>query len=98
MLLSTHFFDRLGELADRVILLREGRVALDETTAELRRRSVGNRYLVNTNGTPPTVFLEALRSAGISPEQVTTIDTNWDDVMKEPSTAGPTNESSGGLK
>jgi ABC-type nitrate/sulfonate/bicarbonate transport system substrate-binding protein len=73
-------------------------VALDETTAELRRRSVGKRYLVNTNGTPPAAFLEALRSAGISPEQVTTIDTNWDELMQEPSTAGATNESSGGLK
>jgi ABC-type multidrug transport system ATPase subunit len=98
VLLSTHFFDRLGELADRIILLCEGRVALDEATSELRSRSAGNRYVVDTNGTPPAAFLEALRSAGIGPEQVRTIDANWDELVQERSTVGSPDEIGGGLK
>ena len=67
VILSTHFLDRLGDLADRVIVLNQGRVVFDGTMRELAERAPTNRFVVNLNGTAPAAFSEALRAIGIGP-------------------------------
>jgi ABC-type multidrug transport system ATPase subunit len=69
ILLSTHMPDSIGPLADRVVLLREGRVVLDQPAEDVLR-AAGRRFLVQVNGTAPGRFLAALEEIGIKPEQV----------------------------
>jgi ABC-type multidrug transport system ATPase subunit len=69
IVLSTHFVEHVADIADRVILLKDGRVALDEATSNLH--AGGKQFTVHLNGTAPASFLAALRSAGIDEERVT---------------------------
>jgi len=91
ILLSTHLLDRLGELADRVIVLNRGRVAFDETMQEMTSRVHGKRFVVNLNGTGEEKFHDALRVAGIKPDNVWPADLSWDDLLpasSDPSKGG----------
>ncbi len=81
VLLSTHLLDRLGELADRVIVLNRGRVAFDETLQEMTSRVHGKRFVVHLNGTGEERFQEALRVAGIKPNDVWPAEVSWDDLL-----------------
>lgn len=69
VVLSTHFVEHVADLADQVILLKDGRVELDETAAGLTA-SAGKQFTVHLNGTAPASFLAALRTAGIGAERV----------------------------
>jgi ABC-type multidrug transport system ATPase subunit len=69
IVLSTHFVEHVGDIADRVILLQDGQVALDEPTSRLSA-SEGRHFTVHLNGTAPAAFFAALRSAGIAEERV----------------------------
>jgi len=81
VILSTHFLDRLGDLADRVIVLNQGRVVFDGTMRALAERAPTNRFVVNLNGTAPAAFSEALQAIGIGPERVTPADSHWEDLL-----------------
>ncbi len=70
IVLSTHFVEHMAELADRVIILQAGKVVLDRPVSELWS-TAGRRFNVYLNGTAPRAFLDALRSVGISEENVT---------------------------
>lgn len=81
VVLSTHFVESLGEIADRVIVLREGRVVLDATVEELRRAAGGRRFLVHMNGTEPAELLNALDEIGIAAERVTQVATQFEEML-----------------
>lgn len=69
IVLSTHFVEHVADIADRVILLKDGQVALDQLTSSLCA-DAGKHFTVHLNGTAPASFLNALRSAGIGEERV----------------------------
>lgn len=69
VVLSTHFVEHVAGLADRVIVLRDGTVAVDEQLAGLTAAS-RRRFTVYLNGNDPAAFFEALRRAGIAPDHV----------------------------
>jgi ABC-type multidrug transport system ATPase subunit len=81
ILISTHAHGRLDELADRILILREGALAFDGDMAALTKRFHLNRYVVNLNGNAPSVFLQALAAAGIAEERVGRAPVPWDEVM-----------------
>jgi ABC-type multidrug transport system ATPase subunit len=81
ILLSTHFIETLSEIADRVIVLREGRTELDSTMQELRRAKLGRRFVVNVNGTEPAVLLDALGRIGIAAERVSQVDAHLEEML-----------------
>ncbi len=81
VILSTHFFDHLDEVADRALILHEGRLAFDGSLDDLARRASGQRYVVNLNGNAPAEFLEALRTAGIGPDRVRKAELSWEEVL-----------------
>jgi ABC-type multidrug transport system ATPase subunit len=70
IVLSTHFVEHVADLCDRVILLMNGRVELDEPAVRLLETQ-GKYVTVHLNGTPSESFMVALRNAGIAPERVT---------------------------
>jgi ABC-type multidrug transport system ATPase subunit len=93
VILSTHFVDSLGEIVDRVIVLQQGRLALDATMEELRRaKQPGGWYTVNVNGTEPGVLLDALKGIGIGAERVTPGKTHFEDMLAAALAAGSPEE------
>lgn len=70
VVLSTHFVEHIADIADRVILLKDGRVELDESAASLTAAQ-GKYFTVHLNGTAPSSFLAALREAGIHEDRIT---------------------------
>jgi ABC-type multidrug transport system ATPase subunit len=81
VILSTHFLDHLDEVADRALILHEGRLTFDGSLDELARRVRSNRYVVNLNGNAPATFLQALSSAGIGPERVHKAELGWEEIL-----------------
>ena len=92
MLLSTHLFDRLDELADRVILLHRGEVVFDDTMERLRQDSSQQHFFVHLNGTAPEAVMDALRQAGIDSASVRRAEVNWEDLLRGPLAAGTKKE------
>lgn len=88
IVLSTHFVDSLVEITDRVIVLKQGRLALDATMEELRGGKRGRRFLVNVNGTDPGVLLDALQGIGIEAERVTQVNTHFEEMLAAALAAG----------
>ena len=88
IVLSTHFVDSLIEITDRVIVLEQGRLALDATMEELRGGKRGRRFLVNVNGTDPGVLLDALQGIGIEAERVTQVNTHFEEMLAAALAAG----------
>ena len=88
IVLSTHFVDSLIEITDRVIVLEQGRLALDATMEELRGGKRGRRFLVNVNGTDPGVLLDALQGIGIEAERVTQVNTHLEEMLAAALAAG----------
>jgi ABC-type multidrug transport system ATPase subunit len=70
VVLSTHFLDSLGGLADRIIVLKQGRVTFDGTPQEFAG-AAGRRVTVNLNGTDYAEFVRAAAAVGIAPERIT---------------------------
>ena len=81
VILSTHLFDRLGDVADRIIVLNGGRIVFDGTMPQLVARAPGKRYLVNLNGAASAVFFHALQEAGIGPERVQLAESHWEELL-----------------
>lgn len=81
VILSTHFLDHLDEVADRALVLHQGRLAFDGSLDDLAQLTRGRRYVVNINGNAPAAFLEALRSAGIGPEMVQPAEPRWEEIL-----------------
>jgi ABC-type multidrug transport system ATPase subunit len=81
ILLSTHAHGRLDELVDRVLILRDGKLAFDGDMPALVKRFHLNRYIVNLNGNAPSDFMQALVTAGIGQERVGRAPVPWEDVM-----------------
>lgn len=81
IILSTHFVESLGEITDRVIVLKQGKVALDATMDELKRATSGRRFMVNVNGTETRVLLDALSGIGIAAERVTAMNTQFEEIL-----------------
>ena len=81
VLLSTHFVENLNDLADRVIVLRQGKVVLDATTDKLLSDRRARRFEVCLNGTAPAAFLAALADIGVTPERVRPTAGNLQDVL-----------------
>ncbi|MBI5285776.1 MAG: ABC transporter ATP-binding protein [Chloroflexi bacterium] len=81
IILSTHFFDHLEELASRVLILDSGRLAFDGSLDELSQRVRGRRYVVNLNGNAPARFMEALSAAGIGPDRVQPAEMRWEELL-----------------
>lgn len=81
IILSTHFVESLGEITDRVIVLKQGKVALDATVDELKRGTSGRRFMVNVNGTETRVLLDALSGIGIAAERVTAMNTQFEEIL-----------------
>jgi ABC-2 type transport system ATP-binding protein len=75
VVLSTHFTEHVADIADRVILLQDGQVALDRSTERLFG-DAGRGVAVHLNGTPSDGFLAALRSVGIDSDQVAPMQPN----------------------
>lgn len=69
IVLSTHFVEHMAHLADRVVLLREGRVVLDKAVGELWVEPE-RHFSVHLNGTPTADFMNALKSIGVGEERV----------------------------
>lgn len=82
VLLSTHAHTGLYQFVDQVLILKEGSLAFDGSTAALRRRLKRNSYTVNLNGDADTSFLQALADAGIPQDRVTPTPIAWGDVLK----------------
>lgn len=81
IVLSTHFVENLGEITDRVIVLKHGRVELDAVVDDLRQATRGHRFMVNLNGTEPAAMLDALSGIGIAPERVTPLNTQFEELL-----------------
>jgi ABC-type multidrug transport system ATPase subunit len=81
IILSTHFVESLGEITDRVIVLKQGKVPLDATMDELKRATSGRRFMVNVNGTETRVLLDALSGIGIAAERVTAMNTQFEEIL-----------------
>jgi ABC-2 type transport system ATP-binding protein len=80
IILSTHLYDRLEEIVDRALILRDGRLAYDGTPAELATRAHGRRYVVSINGHAPESVFGALAGVGIGAERITSMPVPWDDI------------------
>ncbi|HET9477281.1 MAG TPA: ABC transporter ATP-binding protein [Dehalococcoidia bacterium] len=78
---STHFVESLGEITDRVIVLKQGKVALDATVDDLKKAVSGRRFMVNVNGTETRVLLDALSGIGIASERVTAMNTQFEEIL-----------------
>jgi ABC-type multidrug transport system ATPase subunit len=81
ILLSTHTYERLDELADDVLILQDGVLAFDGSMSGLVERFRANRYVVSLNGAGPAPLLRALGDAGIGEERISPAPVIWDEVM-----------------
>lgn len=81
IILSTHFFEQLDHLADRVLVLKEGRIGFDGSPTQLAGAAGGKRYVVTLNGHSPSQFIGALAAAGITPDRVRAAETRWDEAL-----------------
>lgn len=87
VVISTHFVDGLVELADRVVVLRQGRVVVDAPAGELAGRR--RHYVVDLNGTTETEFLRALEGVGIGPDRVAPAAGRWEEIVAVISDVAP---------
>jgi ABC-type multidrug transport system ATPase subunit len=72
IILSTHFVEHISDIADRVILLSDGVIALDTTPRELQA-DAGRHFAVYTNGTAKGDLVAALGAIGIGEERITPV-------------------------
>lgn len=80
VLISTHFLDSMS-LADRALVLRQGRVLFDGTAEELLSLAPSKRFTVHLNGTSPSAFVEALTAIGVTEESIEHKGTDWEDLL-----------------
>lgn len=87
IIISTHLLESLDRLADRVIMLNQGRLVFEGPIDDITRLAETRRYVVNLNGTTPSAFFAALRSAGIGLNHVRPAESTWEDVLLTASNA-----------
>jgi ABC-type multidrug transport system ATPase subunit len=95
ILISTHFVDSLGNISDRVIVLRQGRLEFEGTLADLAGPAQKRRYVVNLNGAAPAKFLKALQDIGIGPDRVEPEATRWEDIVASAGMTEPESDEGG---
>jgi ABC-type multidrug transport system ATPase subunit len=91
ILLSTHFSESIHGLADRYIMLKQGRKVMDLGADELSPVK-GTRAVVDLNGTAPSAFLSALKEIGVGPERINMLGTNPADALAHALTSGDEDE------
>ncbi|HUF52596.1 MAG TPA: ABC transporter ATP-binding protein [Dehalococcoidia bacterium] len=79
IVLSTHFVDHVAEIADRIVLLKDGAVALDRPAVGLR--AGGGDITVHLNGTSPASVYAALRDAGVKEEHINPMGVSLQDAI-----------------
>lgn len=81
VLISTHFLDSMSDLADRALVLRQGRVLFDGTAEELLSVAPSKRFTVHLNGTSPSALVKALTAIGVAEESIEHKGTDWEDLL-----------------
>lgn len=81
VLISTHFLDSMSDLADRALVLRQGKVIFDGTAEELLSLAPSRRFTVHLNGTSPSALVEALTAIGVKEESIEHRGTDWEDLL-----------------
>ncbi len=81
IVISTHFVDNLGELADHLLVLRRGRLAYSGTVEELASHAPSKRFVVSLNGTSPSALTQALGEIGVKAESISPAPVSWDELL-----------------
>jgi ABC-type multidrug transport system ATPase subunit len=81
IVVSTHFVENLGELADHVLVLREGRLVYNGTIEELANRAPTRRFVVSLNGTSSSTLIQALGGIGVKADSVAPAPVSWDELL-----------------
>ncbi len=81
IVISTHFVDNLGDLADRVLVLRGGRLVYKGTVEELASLAPSRRFVVSLNGTSPATLIEALGKIGVKADSISPASVSWDELL-----------------
>ncbi len=81
IVISTHFVDNLGDLADQVLVLRRGRLVYKGTVKDLASRAPSRRFVVSLNGTSPAALVEALGEIGVKAESISPASISWDELL-----------------
>ena len=80
ILISTHFVESLEDVADRVLVLRQGKLVFDGSTDELLTEAPRD-FKVHLNGTSASTFVEALTNIGVKPESIERAGANWNAIL-----------------
>ncbi len=81
IVISTHFVDNLGDLADHVLVLRGGRLVYKGTVEELASLAPSRRFVVSLNGTSPATLIEALGEIGVKADSISPAAVSWDELL-----------------
>jgi ABC-type multidrug transport system ATPase subunit len=81
IVLSTHQHQGLDRLADRVLVLKEGRLVFDGRIADLAARMPRTSWVVHLNGHTPGDLLQTLARGGIATDRVEQAPVAWDDLV-----------------
>jgi len=95
VVLSTHFVEHIADLADRVILLKDGKVGLDMATSELTA-AAGRRVTVSLNGTAPSELLAALGAIGIGEQRISAAASDLQEAISRAMAASTADEEARG--
>ena len=85
VLFATHYLEEADAYADRIILLRQGRIVADGTAAEIRNLSTGRSVRATLPDADPTALrsLAGVRSVEIRGDRVLIQTTDSDSVARE---------------
>jgi len=81
IVISTHFVDNLGDLADHVLVLRQGRLVYKGTVEDLASRAPSRRFVVSLNGTSPSALVQALGEIGVKADSISPASISWDELL-----------------
>jgi len=81
IVISTHFVDNLGDLADNVLVLRGGRLVYKGTVEDLASLAPSKRFVVSLNGTTPSTLIQALGEIGVKADSISPASISWDELL-----------------
>lgn len=81
IVISTHFVDNLGDLADHVLVLRDGRLVYKGTIEDLASLAPSKRFVVSLNGTSPSTLIQALGEIGVKADSISPASISWDELL-----------------
>ncbi len=81
IVISTHFVDNLGDLADHVLVLRAGRLVYKGTVEDLASLAPSKRFVVSLNGTSPSTLIRALGEIGVKADSISPASISWDELL-----------------